>query len=686
MKGLALLTILLLLFGSTATATQMNPDEESGFIGPTSTFYPIQTGFDNLLISLGVSSDKEVAEKRISEGYLAAESGDTEAADRAAELALEHIRSLPEEHVSNLEDFEDRAEQFDNVTDEGSDVSIDADSVTDTHTEEISLEVEKEVILGENYSVEVVAHLSDGSEREITDRSEVSTEDEDRISIHEDVFEPQQVGDVALTAKFSDHEDTTNVDIDWADRFITTDLEAPESVVEGEKVTVVADITNRGTVEGTQEIELKTQGVVEDSENKTIEKGETKTAELAWEAPGHLEEESLAVRTGGSVNHTGSIEIEDSYSDTVIENIDTASTVKEGETLTIKLDLVNIGNSPTEEEVTISSEDEDIHTKQLDLEENEEHSIEADWEPDRTGEVDLVTSTTDDTESKSVYIESESEDVEEASTYSVSGDETVHGIDNEGNNVWTYEGHDSVVLDVEYREGNVYTASSDETVHKITEEGDQKWVFEDHEDSVRNLDVGGNGEVYTASWDGTVRKIDSNGNQVWEYEEPDDIRFSDVVVDEQENIYTAGAYTVSRLDSDGEEIWSKTSPPSPGYLTAYDESIYVTTSDGLQKMDPDGEKEWVFETEESLDSVENDEEGNIYTGIQDGDVFKVNPDGDELWSYETEYFFDIAISSDNKVLMANSFYVSKFDQENGDIDEVWKYDGHDYYVQGVISK
>ncbi|MFP4150042.1 MAG: PQQ-binding-like beta-propeller repeat protein, partial [Nitriliruptoraceae bacterium] len=63
----------------------------------------------------------------------------------------------------------------------------------------------------------------------------------------------------------------------------------------------------------------------------------------------------------------------------------------------------------------------------------------------------------------------------------------------------------------------VYSGSADHTVRKIDPDGDQVWSFTGHNDRVWVVAVDADGNVYSGSWDDTVRKIDPDGNEVWSF-------------------------------------------------------------------------------------------------------------------------------------------------------------------------
>ncbi|MEF8874404.1 MAG: PQQ-binding-like beta-propeller repeat protein, partial [Candidatus Thermoplasmatota archaeon] len=95
-------------------------------------------------------------------------------------------------------------------------------------------------------------------------------------------------------------------------------------------------------------------------------------------------------------------------------------------------------------------------------------------------------------------------------------------------------------------------------------------------------------------------------------------------------------YEVS--DINGNERWSFDlggeiqSSPAIGE----DGTIYIGSRDGnLYAVNPDGTERWTFETGDMITSSPAiGEDGKIYIGSRDGNLYAVNPDGREKWSFD----------------------------------------------------
>ncbi|GEM_PF-2753740 len=96
-------------------------------------------------------------------------------------------------------------------------------------------------------------------------------------------------------------------------------------------------------------------------------------------------------------------------------------------------------------------------------------------------------------------------------------------------------------------------------------------------------------------------------------------------------------YDTSHLT--GTERWSFEAEDKIQSSPAIDEegTIYFGSRDGnLYAVDRDGEEIWRFEAGDMITSSPAiGEEGTIYFGSRDGNLYAVNPDGRERWSFET---------------------------------------------------
>jgi outer membrane protein assembly factor BamB len=102
-----------------------------------------------------------------------------------------------------------------------------------------------------------------------------------------------------------------------------------------------------------------------------------------------------------------------------------------------------------------------------------------------------------------------------------------------------------------------------------------------------------------------------------------------------------GAYSTGRIltafSSDHNVGWTKNIPAAGEPVLAADGTIYVGGNDALSAVNPDGTGKWSFLVPNHLamsPSVVND--GTVYFGCDDGNVYAVAPDGRLKWKFSTE--------------------------------------------------
>jgi len=106
------------------------------------------------------------------------------------------------------------------------------------------------------------------------------------------------------------------------------------------------------------------------------------------------------------------------------------------------------------------------------------------------------------------------------------------------------------------------------------------------------------------------------------------------------------------------------------YVGSHDNNLYALESDGTEK--------WSFETGNSLySSPAIDEDGTIYVGSYDNYLYAINPDGTEKWSFET----DDGILSSPTIADDGTIYVGSWDANlyavNPDGTEKWSFETGD---------
>ena len=270
--------------------------------------------------------------------------------------------------------------------------------------------------------------------------------------------------------------------------------------------------------------------------------------------------------------------------------------------------------------------------------------------------------------------------------YTASSDNTVRKVDSDGNEVWSFTGHTSIVNGVAVdADGNVYSASNDNTVRKIDSSGNEVWSFTGHSSSVTSVAIDADGNVYSIGLDDTLRKIDAQGNEVWRVFSTFDV-FEGVAVDLDGNIYVGDLNRIYKLDNDGNEVWTYVGDASFNDL-AVDSSgnVYGAAEDNIVvKVDSDGNKVWTFTGHTGwVNGIAVDIEGNVYSGSNDNTVRKIDSDGNQVWSFtgHTNPVYGIAVDIEGNVYSASwDDTVRKIDSDG---NQVWSFTGHSDNVQDV---
>lgn len=255
----------------------------------------------------------------------------------------------------------------------------------------------------------------------------------------------------------------------------------------------------------------------------------------------------------------------------------------------------------------------------------------------------------------------------DADGYSYFGDgygmgNELHKLDPNGNYYsnenWPYTGHSDEIPAVAVdSNGNIFSGGKDTDLHKINPDGSQAWSI-NFNDTVSAVAVGPNDNVYvgTVEYDNSVYKVDTSGTIKWEYTGHSS-NIADLAVDKDGYVYTASWDTechkidVSQAPNDGSTfsatVWEYTglSSVSRGlYSVAVDsnKNAYCGNSAKfsdyeVHKLKTDGSGTvWEYtDHSNTINAIQVDVEGNVYTGSSGNVVHKIASDGTNLWIYSS---------------------------------------------------
>jgi len=236
--------------------------------------------------------------------------------------------------------------------------------------------------------------------------------------------------------------------------------------------------------------------------------------------------------------------------------------------------------------------------------------------------------------------------------YVGSYDGNLYAIGPEGDMRWKYE-TSSVISSTPAiaEDGSVYFGTGDERFFSLDQNGEKNWVLEEpFEDSIFSSPViTDEGSIIVGSSE--LISINPNGTVEWTYSSQPGGIISSPAVDEEGRIYVG--YQVSlqgivlggqllALDSDGELLWEydiieRGAQILSSPAISEEGNIYFGSNDNnLYALDRDGNKLWNFTTEGNIFSSPGiGEDGTIYVGSEDNNLYAVHPDGTEKWHFET---------------------------------------------------
>lgn len=224
----------------------------------------------------------------------------------------------------------------------------------------------------------------------LTDSTAVSLEPGDTRTV--DLTWDTTADDVGShSATVSSDNDSAGVDIvveGTAGPFTVANLSTNSPVVEGDELTVSAEITNEGSDAGSQEIDLAIDGRVQDSTSVSLEPEDSRTVDLSWDTA-DWNPDSYNV-TVSSANDTAStdITVQRRTGSITVENLSTNSPVVEGNELTVSADVVNEAGVDASQEVTLAIDGSVTDRATVSLDAGQTQTVDLTW---TTGEADAST-------------------------------------------------------------------------------------------------------------------------------------------------------------------------------------------------------------------------------------------------------------------------------------------------------
>lgn len=234
--------------------------------------------------------------------------------------------------------------------------------------------------------------------------------------------------------------------------------------------------------------------------------------------------------------------------------------------------------------------------------------------------------------------------------YIGSKDTYLYALQKDGTLKWRYKTSGGISSSpvIHPENGNLYFGGEDKYLYALDRNGNLLWKARLDEEIWTSpaLDKN-NGTLYVGSYGGTVYAIDvNNGTEKWAFEAEDTITGSPSLDEKNEVVlvgFTSGEiYALNK--SDGSPQWTYTAggeiTSTPAIDTTKNADVaYVCSEDGnlyaLKRTT--GALQWQYKTNGAITSSPAiDNEGRIYFGSADNNIYSLNKTGTLKWKYSTQ--------------------------------------------------
>lgn len=265
---------------------------------------------------------------------------------------------------------------------------------------------------GEEVPFEVAELFEDGTEQDVTGEATVEEVAGDVLNISNDeaVLSSDSAGSTTSVRATRDGDESNTVEVTVGESLFNVSVDSTtEPVVEGETLTVTANVTNTGTITDTQSIELRDfDGTTVDSQSVELGGGETTTVNLNWDtATGDNGTDNVTV---ASEDQTAATEVtvqKQAYYNVTITEVD-PETVTEGDAVTVTANVTNTGDVTDTQDISLlvnGTTEGTLADLELSGGESNETSFEYVTEDGDAPEITVDVSSADDADSETVTVE-----------------------------------------------------------------------------------------------------------------------------------------------------------------------------------------------------------------------------------------------------------------------------------------
>ncbi|MBP1928148.1 PKD repeat protein [Methanolinea mesophila] len=201
------------------------------------------------------------------------------------------------------------------------------------------------------------------------------------------------------------------------------------------------------------------------------------------------------------------------------------------------------------------------------------------------------------------------------------------------------------------------------------ETGTLYWTFPANGEFIAQPSIGPDGSIYIENYDGDLYAVNPDGTLKWNYTLGEQLHGSPAI--SADGTIYVGNRGISAINPDGTLKWTYPEGPAGNFTSATigpDKTIYVGSFDGpvgslvgsLYAISDVGDRatlKWAYNTGPVLGVPAIGNDGTIYAGSLDKDLYAIRPDGTLKWNFTTGGQMELAspaIGSDGTIYIANN--------------------------------
>jgi len=224
---------------------------------------------------------------------------------------------------------------------------------------------------------------------------------------------------------------------------------------------------------------------------------------------------------------------------------------------------------------------------------------------------------------------------------------------------WTFHSGGLVYSPAIGPDGTIYVGSGDAKLYAINPNSSEKWSFTTTAHMNTTPAIACDGTIYAARYSGRLFAINPDGTEKWAFSPGGNIRSSPAIGGDGTIYFGSDDNKFYAINPDGSEKWTFTTTGNVFRSPAIgpDGIIYIASGDVgegtyvLHALYPWGTRKWYFAAGDVIASAAVAEDGTIYFGSIDYNLYALNPDGSVAWQFDTGNFIESspAIGADGTI-------------------------------------